>query len=74
VFQQVAEQHGVSPQRVCLAWMLAKAPVVIPIPGSTRPEKIRDSAAAAELQLSSDELARLEDAANPVAVGLPPTT
>ncbi len=36
VFQEVADAHGVSPQQVCLAWMLGLAPVVIPIPGSSR--------------------------------------
>ena len=58
-FQQVADEHGVSPQQVCLAWMLALSPVVIPIPGSSRPETIRDSVKAADLQLSPDELSRL---------------
>jgi aryl-alcohol dehydrogenase-like predicted oxidoreductase len=59
-FAEVAEAHGVSPQQVALAWQLAKAPVVIPIPGSSRPETILDSAAAAGLRLSADELARLD--------------
>jgi aryl-alcohol dehydrogenase-like predicted oxidoreductase len=59
-FAEVADAHGVSPQRVCLAWMLAKAPVVVPIPGSSRPETITDSVAATELDLSADELARLD--------------
>uniref|UniRef100_A0AAU1ZRT7 Aldo/keto reductase n=1 Tax=Streptomyces sp. NBC_00093 TaxID=2975649 RepID=A0AAU1ZRT7_9ACTN len=59
-FARVAEAHGVSPQRVCLAWMLAKSPVVVPIPGSSRPETIRDSAAAVELALSAEELAELD--------------
>jgi aryl-alcohol dehydrogenase-like predicted oxidoreductase len=59
-FAKVAEAHGVSPQQVCLAWMLAKAPVVIPIPGSSRPETIRDSAAAVHLTLSDEELAQLD--------------
>jgi len=58
-FQQVADAHGVSPQQVCLAWMLALSPVVVPIPGSSRPETIRDSAKAPELQLSKDEFAQL---------------
>jgi aryl-alcohol dehydrogenase-like predicted oxidoreductase len=40
--------------------MLAKSPVVIPIPGSSRPETIRDSVQAAELQLSAAELERLD--------------
>jgi aryl-alcohol dehydrogenase-like predicted oxidoreductase len=59
-FAEVAAAHGVSPQQVALAWELAKAPVVIPIPGASRPETITDSAAAATLRLSADELARLD--------------
>ena len=59
-FARIAEQHGVSPQRVCLAWMLAKSPVVVPIPGASRPETIRDSAAAPELTLSAEEIAELD--------------
>ncbi|HEX8347070.1 MAG TPA: aldo/keto reductase, partial [Actinoplanes sp.] len=35
-YARVAERHGVSPQQVCLAWLLAKSPHVIPIPGSSR--------------------------------------
>ncbi|MGV9940599.1 aldo/keto reductase [Streptomyces sp. NPDC003401] len=61
-FARIAERHGVSPQRVCLAWMLAKSPVVVPIPGASRPETIRDSAAAAELTLTAEELAELDGA------------
>ena len=59
-FAEVAEAHGVSPQQVALAWELAKAPVVIPIPGSSRPETIADSLAAASLRLSDDDLGRLD--------------
>jgi aryl-alcohol dehydrogenase-like predicted oxidoreductase len=61
-FQEVADAHHVSPQQVALAWMLAKAPVVIPIPGASRPESITDSAQAVDLELSSAELDRLEQA------------
>jgi aryl-alcohol dehydrogenase-like predicted oxidoreductase len=58
-FATVAERYGVSPQQVCLAWHLAKSPVVIPIPGASRPSSIADSAAAADLSLSADDLALL---------------
>ncbi len=58
-FQQVADARGVSPQQVCLAWMLALSPVVVPIPGSSRPETIRDSAQAVDLQLTPEELQQL---------------
>jgi aryl-alcohol dehydrogenase-like predicted oxidoreductase len=58
-FQQIADAQGVSPQQVCLAWMLSLSPVVIPIPGSSRPETIRDSVKAVDLQLTAQELGRL---------------
>lgn len=61
-FQQVADAHGVSPQQVTLAWMLAAAPVVIPIPGSSRPETILDSARSVDLELGAEELALLDRA------------
>ncbi|GLX10031.1 aldo/keto reductase [Microbispora sp. NBRC 16548] len=61
-FAEVARAHNVSPQQVCLAWMLAKAPVVIPIPGSSRPETILDSVKAVDLELSPEELGRLDAA------------
>jgi aryl-alcohol dehydrogenase-like predicted oxidoreductase len=61
-FARIAEAHGVSPQQVALAWMLAKSPVVIPIPGSSRPETIRDSAQAAGLELTPEEFAQLDAA------------
>ncbi|MFI5759216.1 aldo/keto reductase [Streptomyces sp. NPDC051569] len=61
-FARTAEAHGVSPQQVCLAWMLAKSPSVVPIPGSSRPETIRDSVAAADLVLDAAELAELDAA------------
>jgi aryl-alcohol dehydrogenase-like predicted oxidoreductase len=62
-FAEVAEAHGVSPQRVTLAWLLAKSEHVIPIPGASRPESIVDSAQAPELSLTDAELARLDQAA-----------
>lgn len=59
VFGQIAEERGVSPQQVTLAWELAQASVVIPIPGARRRASIEDSARAVHLELSADELARL---------------
>ena len=59
-FQQVADDRGVSAQQVALAWELAQSPVVIPIPGAKRPTSIHDSAAAADLELTSQELAALD--------------
>ena len=61
-FADVARDRGVSPQQVALAWELALAPVVVPIPGASRPESIEDSVKAADLELSDDEVKRLSAA------------
>ena len=58
VFSEIGQEHGVSPQQVVLAWELSLGEHVIPIPGARRPETITDSARAADLTLSEDELAR----------------
>ena len=59
-FSEIAADRGVSAQQVALAWELAQSPVVIPIPGAKRPQSIRDSAAAADLELTDEEIARLD--------------
>ncbi|MFI9821399.1 aldo/keto reductase [Streptomyces sp. NPDC052013] len=61
-FARIAHAHGVSPHQVCLAWMLAKSPVVVPIPGASRPQTVRDSLAAADLALTAEEIAELDAA------------
>ncbi|GGG29637.1 oxidoreductase [Rhodococcoides trifolii] len=58
-FATVAESRGVSAQQIALAWELAQSPCVIPIPGAKRPSSVRDSAAAADIELTADEVADL---------------
>ena len=67
VLRTVADRHGVSPHQVCLAWLLAIDDVVVPIPAATRPATITDSAAAAELELTADDVAELDAALRPGA-------
>jgi aryl-alcohol dehydrogenase-like predicted oxidoreductase len=61
--KDAAQAHGVSPQQVALAWLLSLSPVMIPIPGASRPETITDSLAAADLELSREELDAISEAA-----------
>jgi aryl-alcohol dehydrogenase-like predicted oxidoreductase len=58
-FAEIAAEREISAQQVALAWLLALGPQVIPIPGSTRPATARASAAAAAIELSAQEVARL---------------
>ena len=59
VFERIGAELGASPQQVCLAWELSLAPVVIPIPGASRPASIRDSARASDITLSNDQIKEL---------------
>jgi aryl-alcohol dehydrogenase-like predicted oxidoreductase len=65
--REVASAHDATPAQVALAWVLAQGEQVIPIPGTRRQEHLRANLEAAELVLTADELARLDQA--PVAVG-----
>lgn len=58
-FERIGAELGVSAQRVCLAWELALAPVVIPIPGASRPQSIQDSVRASEITLTDDQIQEL---------------
>lgn len=64
-FAFVAQKHGVSAQVVALAWELAKAEVVIPIPGASRIESVLDSVSAAELELAPEERLKLDSVSVP---------
>lgn len=59
-FAEIGQERGVSPQRVAIAWALAVSPALIPIPGASRPESVLDTVAALELELTPDELCRLD--------------
>jgi aryl-alcohol dehydrogenase-like predicted oxidoreductase len=60
VFVEVAHELDASPQQVALAWMLAKSPRLLPLPGSTRAESVRSSVAAIDLRLTAEQTIRLD--------------
>ena len=51
-----ARRHGASPQQIVLAWLLARSPQILPIPGSGSPEHVAQNIAAASIALSDDEV------------------
>ena len=57
---EIAAAHDVTPGQVALAWLLARSPVMLPIPGTSSVEHLEENIAAAQLELSVDEVARLE--------------
>jgi 1-deoxyxylulose-5-phosphate synthase len=56
----VAAERGVPPARIALAWLLGRPAVTAPIVGATRLAHLDDAIAALDLQLTGDEVARLE--------------
>jgi aryl-alcohol dehydrogenase-like predicted oxidoreductase len=65
VLVETAEQHGVSPARVALAWLLARPGITSVIVGARTDEQLADNLAAADLELSEDEVERLEAVSRP---------
>lgn len=60
VVARVAAEHGVSPQRVALRWLLDRSPLVAPIPGTTKREHLHDDLGAASLELTAADRAALD--------------
>lgn len=60
-FADVAGERDATPAQVAIAWLLAKAPVTVPLPAARSPQHIREAVAGAELELVPDELARLDE-------------
>ena len=56
----IADRHGASARQVLLAWLLARSPVIVPIPGSGSMAHAEENIAAAALELTADELTRLD--------------
>ncbi|MDQ3935591.1 MAG: aldo/keto reductase [Actinomycetota bacterium] len=66
--EEIAGEKGCTPGQLALAWVLARGEDVVPIPGTKRRKYLEENLAAAEVELSEDELARI-DAEIPAAAG-----
>jgi aryl-alcohol dehydrogenase-like predicted oxidoreductase len=59
---EIANELGATPAQVCLAWLLQRSPVMLPIPGTSTPAHARENCAAGEVQLSERQFDELTDA------------
>ncbi len=62
LLQQLAERKNATPAQVALAWLLAQRPWIVPIPGTTKLHRMEENSAAADLELTRDDLREIEDA------------
>ena len=58
----VAQAHDATPGQIALAWLLARSPIVLPIPGTAKVSHLEENVAAARVRLDDDELRKLADA------------
>jgi aryl-alcohol dehydrogenase-like predicted oxidoreductase len=63
VLAAIGARYGATPAQLSLAWLLHRSPVMLPIPGTSKPEHLEENVAAAGLSLGPDEWAALEEAA-----------
>ena len=62
VITHAARNHGYTPRQIVLAWLLARSPQILPIPGSGSPEHVEANIAAASIKLDQGEVAAITDA------------
>lgn len=60
---ELAESKGTTISQLALAWLLTKKDYIVPIPGSRNPERVTQNIAAADLTLTTDDLARIDEIA-----------
>jgi aryl-alcohol dehydrogenase-like predicted oxidoreductase len=68
ILQRFAADRGATPAQIALAWLLAQKPWIVPIPGTTKVERLEENLAAAELELSSEDIKELNDAASQISI------
>jgi aryl-alcohol dehydrogenase-like predicted oxidoreductase len=64
----IATEREATPAQIALAWLLAQKPWMVPIPGTTKVQRLEENLGAANIELSADDLRKIEDAANKVNI------
>jgi aryl-alcohol dehydrogenase-like predicted oxidoreductase len=68
LLQTIAVRKGATPGQIALAWLLAQRPWIVPIPGTRRLDRLQENLAAADVELTADDLREIDDAAAGIEV------
>ena len=68
LLKSIAAQKRATPAQIALAWLLAKKSWIVPIPGTRKIERLQENLAATEVELSTGDMRRIEDAARKIKV------
>jgi len=65
---EVGRRKHATPAQIALAWLLARKPWIVPIPGTTKLSRLEENIGAAEIQLTADDLREIDNAASKITV------
>src|SRR5215813_1547658 len=68
LLRRIGGEKKATPAQIALAWLLAKKPWIVPIPGTTKLNRLEENLGAADLQLTADELREIETAASSITI------
>jgi len=68
LLSKVAKGKNATPAQIALAWLLAQKPWIVPIPGTTKLNRLEENVGAAEIELTSDDLREIDNAASKITV------
>jgi len=68
LLKRVAERKRATPAQIALAWLLARKPWIVPIPGTTKLHRLEENLGAADVELTLDDLDEIQDAAAKIPV------
>jgi aryl-alcohol dehydrogenase-like predicted oxidoreductase len=65
---KIAERKSATPAQIALAWVLAQKPWIVPIPGTTKMQRLEENIGAVSVELTSEDLREIDDAASKITV------
>jgi aryl-alcohol dehydrogenase-like predicted oxidoreductase len=68
LLHEIAKHKKATPAQIALAWLLAQKPWIVPIPGTTKLKRLEENLGATEIELTSDDLREIENAASKITV------
>ena len=68
LLQRIADEKEATPAQIALAWILAQKPWIVPIPGTTKLHRLEENIGAADVELTSDDLREIDEAASQIEV------
>jgi aryl-alcohol dehydrogenase-like predicted oxidoreductase len=68
LLKSIADRKGATPAQIALAWILAQKPWIVPIPGTTKLHRLEENIAAAEVELTAEDLTEIDEASSKITV------